>query len=533
MKRVIVVSGLLFLLCLPAAAETPAKLAYMEISELQDRMNEGTLTSVELVAFYVQRIAEIDRAGPKLGAVIELNPDAFAIAAELDQERRQSGPRGSMHGIPVLLKANIDTGDKMETTAGSQALLGHRAPDDAFHVNALRDAGAVILGKTNLSEWANFRAESSSSGWSSIGGQTRNPYSLDRNPCGSSSGSGVAVAAGLVAVAIGTETDGSVVCPAGINGIVGIKPTVGLVSRDGIIPIAHTQDTAGPMARTVRDAAILLTAMSRKDPEDPAAAGHPGLKDYAAGLDAGALEGRRIGVWRTYYGADENPRVAAIFDEVVAILGQLGATVVDPVELEMPDEVYDGEYEVLLYEFKADLNRYLAGSGVDPSVDSLAELIEFNRANTEQVMPWFGQEAFEKAEDKGPLSEPAYREALETSHIRVAKLIDTLVESHDLDAIIAPTNGPSWVTDWVNNDRFSLSSSSPAAISGYPAVTIPMGEIHGLPVGVTLMGAPYTEKKLIGLAYALEQKLQARRNPRFRESMAADTSLSRTRPVPR
>ena len=532
MKRVIFISGLLILLCLPASAETPAELAYMEIGELQDRMNEGSLTSVELVAFYMQRIVEIDRTGPKLGAVIELNPDAFAIAAELDRERRESGPRGSMHGIPVLLKANIDTGDTMETTAGSLALRGHRAPDDAFHIKALRDAGAVILGKANLSEWANFRGSSSSSGWSSIGGQTKNPYSLDRNPCGSSSGSGVAVAAGLVTVAIGTETDGSVVCPAGVNGVVGIKPTVGLVSRDGIIPIAHTQDTAGPMARSVRDAAILLTAISEKDANDPAVSGHPGPKDYAADLDEGALEGRRIGVWRGYYGADENSRVAAIFDEVVAVLGQLGAVVVDPVELEIADEAYDAEFQVLLYEFKTDLNQYLAGSGVDPSVDTLAELIEYNSANAETVMPWFGQQDFEKAEAKGPLSDPAYLEALENSHIHVAKIIDVLFESHDLDAVIAPTNGPSWVTDWVNGDSFSLSSSSPAAISGYPAVTMPMGEIHGLPIGVTLMGAPFAEKKLIGLAYALEQKLQARRNPRFRESLEANGCPSKIEPIP-
>jgi amidase len=312
-----------------------------------------------------------------------------------------------------------------------------------------------------------------------------------------------------------------VVCPAGINGIVGIKPTVGLVSRDGIIPIAHTQDTAGPMARSVRDAAILLSAMSEKDPDDPSSTGHPGPQDYAAGLDPDALEGRRIGVWRGYYGADKSPRVAAIFDEVVANLDRLGATVIDPVELDVPDEAYDAEYEVLLYEFKTDLNQYLAGSGVDPSLDSLAELIEFNRTNADKVMPWFGQEDFEKAEAKGPLSDPAYREALEKSHTQVAKMIDALFESHDLDAVIAPTNGPAWVTDWVNGDSFSLSSSSPAAISGYPAITIPMGEIHGLPVGVTLMGTPYSEKKLIALAYALEQKLRARRNPGFRESLAA------------
>ncbi|MCG6949494.1 MAG: amidase [Acidobacteria bacterium] len=520
LKRVIVVCGLLVLLCSPGVAGTPDGLAYMDIGELQELMDQGALTSVELVAYYVQRIAEIDRAGPKLGAVIELNPEAFVIAAKLDQERAKSGPRGPMHGIPVLLKANIDTGDRMETTAGSLALRGHHAPDDAFHVQALRDAGAVILGKTNLSEWANFRGSNSSSGWSSIGGQTRNPYSLDRNPCGSSSGSGVAVAAGLVTVAIGTETDGSVVCPSGVNGIVGIKPTVGLVSRDGIIPIAHTQDTAGPMARSVRDAAILLTAISEKDPDDAASDGHPGPTDYAADLDRNALEGRRIGVWRGYWGAKGNPKVAAIFDQVVANLTQLGATVVDPVELEIPDEANDSEYEVLLYEFKDDLNRYLAGSNVDRSVDTLTELIEFNRANADAVMPWFGQEDFEKAEAKGPLSDPEYREALEASHVQVAKLIDSLFDSHHLDAVIAPTNGPSWVTDWVNGDSFSLSSSSAAAVSGYPAVTIPMGEIHGLPIGVSLIGTPYSEKQLIGLAYALEQKLQARRNPDFRKSMA-------------
>ena len=335
------------------------------------------------------------------------------------------------------------------------------------------------------------------------------------------SGSGVAVAAGLVTVAIGTETDGSIVCPSGVNGIVGIKPTVGLVSRDGIIPIAHTQDTAGPMARSVRDAAILLTAISGNDRDDSAAVGHPDPMDYAADLGVGALEGRRIGVWRGYYGADESSRVTEIFDQVVAILGQLGATVVDPAELEIPDEVYDAEYEVLLFEFKTDLNAYLAGSGVDPSVDTLAKLIEFNRAHADEVMPWFGQQDFEKAEAKGPLSDPEYGKALESSHVQVAKIIDSLLEDQNLDAVIAPTNGPSWVTDWVNGDRFSVGSSSPAAISGFPAVTIPMGEIHGLPIGVTLMGRPYSEKKLIELAYALEHALEARRDPGFRESVAA------------
>jgi amidase len=524
MRTTLFTVGLILLLLAPAGAQNRSDLAFLDIEQLQARMEEDSLTSVELVSLYVQRMAEIDRAGPTLRSVIEINPDAFRIAAELDRERQTKGPRSPLHGIPVLLKANIDTGDEMDTTAGSLALLGHKAPDDAFHVKALREAGAIILGKTNLSEWANFRSSNSSSGWSSIGGQTRNPYSTDRNPCGSSSGSAVAVAAGLTVVSIGTETDGSVVCPAGINGVVGIKPTVGLVSRDGIIPIAHTQDTAGPMARSVRDAAILLTAMARKDPSDPAVEGHPISVDYAARLDSDALKGARIGVVRDYAGAEGNPRVGEIFDAAIKSFSQAGATLVDPVDLEIPDEAYDAEYEVLLFEFKTDLNAYLAEAGADPGVDTLAGIIGFNRAHADRVMPWFGQEIFEKAVSKGSLDDPAYLKALKESHEVVAKHIDRVMREHDLDAIIAPTNGPSWTTDLVNGDHWgsnSVSSSSPAAISGYPAVTIPMGEVHGLPIGLSFLGLPFKEDRLLGLAYSAEARLGTLRMPRFRPATEA------------
>jgi len=539
-KTMLVIAGLLTLTILgcgleddestvetkPPSAAADGDLAYLDIGELQIRMEQGTLTAEQLVSYSSQRVAEIDEEGPRLNSVIEINPDALTLAAELDRERAEQGPRGPMHGIPVLLKANIDTGDKMETTAGSLALQGHQAADDAFHVQALREAGAVILGKTNLSEWANFRSSNSSSGWSSIGGRTLNPHSLDRNPCGSSSGSAVAVAAGLAVVSIGTETDGSVVCPAGINGVVGVKPTVGLVSRDGIIPIAHTQDTAGPMARSVRDAAILLSAMAIHDPADAAAQDHPGVRDYTEKLEIDALQGARIGVVRDYGGAG-NRAVKEIFDAVVETLTELGATVVDPVELEIPDSANDAEYEVLLYEFKADLNAYLAASGVDPVVDTLAKLIEFNQQNADRVMPWFGQEIFLKAEAKSGLDDPAYQKALEESHEAVAKLIEKVLQEHGLDALVAPTNGPTWTTDLVNGDSWgsqSVSSSSAAAISGYPAITLPMGEIHGLPIGVSFLGKPYSEVELLGAAYALEQKLGVGQKPSLRPTIEASVN---------
>jgi len=518
-SKFFVVSMLLLVLVVPITAEEPGGLAYLGINELQARMADGSLTAVDLVSFHVRRIAEIDRAGPRLGAVIEINPDAFAIAAELDSERERQGPRGPLHGIPILLKANIDTGDRMDTTAGSLALKGTRAPDDAFHVKALREAGAIILGKANLSEWANFRSSNSSSGWSSIGGQTRNPHSLDRSPCGSSSGSAVAVAAGLSVVAIGTETDGSVVCPAGVNGIVGIKPTVGLVSRDGIIPIAHTQDTAGPMARSVEDAAIVLAAIAAHDPSDSAASNHPGIKDYSAVLSVEALRGARIGVWRGYEGVDDSPRITRIFNNAVETMKDLGAVIVDPVTLELTEEVFDAEFEVLLFEFKADLNKYLAAGGVDPAVDTLAKIIEFNRAHADVVMPLFAQELFELAQSKGALDDPGYLDALKKSHNQVSKRIDEIMSKYDLDAIIAPTNGPTWNIDWVSGDRFSVGSSSPAAVSGYPSITIPMGEISGLPIGLSFFGLPYTEAELVALAFALERRLPPRMTPTFIETL--------------
>lgn len=491
-------------------------LAYLSVGELEERMERGELTAVELVAFFERRIAEIDRNGPTLRAILELNPEARSIAERLDRERRESGPRGPLHGIPVVLKANIDTGDEMATSAGSIALADHRAPDDALHVAALREAGVVILAKANLSEWANFRSTRSSSGWSGLGGQTRNPYVLDRNPCGSSSGSAVAVAAGLAPLAVGSETDGSIVCPAGVNGIVGIKPTVGLVSRDGIVPIARTQDTAGPMARSVRDAALLLGAMAVPDPDEPAAVEHPGRRGYAAALAGDALRGATLGVWRGYPGAGRSPRIEARLDEVVALLERLGATVVDPVDLEIPEAAGDGEWEVLKYEFKSDLDRYLSEAGVDPEIDTLAELVAFNREHAEVSMPWFGQEIFELSEAMGPLTEPAYSEALAASRDTVRRAIDQAMEDAALDAIIAPTNGPAWVTDWVHGDRYSVGSSMPAAVAGYPAITLPMGQIHGLPIGVTLFGRPWSEPELIGYAFALEQRLGAWSAPEFR-----------------
>ena len=496
------------------AAAAPAEdaagaLHYADTAALQERMDRGDLTSEQLVRLFLDRIEALDDAGPTLNAIIEVNPDAIEIARDLDQERAVGEKRGPLHGIPVILKANIDTGDRMATSAGSVALALHRAPDDAFHVAALRRAGAVVLGKANLSEWANFRSTRSVSGWSSIGGQTRNPHVLDRNPCGSSSGSAVAVAAGLTVLAVGTETDGSIVCPSGTNGVVGIKPTVGLVSRDGIIPIALSQDTAGPMARSVRDAALLLAAVAAPDNADPAAQAHPGPRDYLAALDTGALEGARIGVWRQYYGTGSDPRVEAIFDAAVARLGELGAEVVDPIGLEIPEGVREAEYEVLLYEFRDGLNRYLGNAGMEGDRGSLAALIRYNELRADETMPWFGQEIFEQAESRGPLTDEAYLAALENSGPALRRLVDTIMEENELDAIIAPTNSPAWPIDFVAGDNYSISSSRLGAVSGYPAVTLPAGNVHGLPVGVTMFGRPWSEPQLIGYAYALEQATRA------------------------
>jgi amidase len=508
LRRLLPVVVLLISAC---ATIAPLELAERDVASLQAAMQQGELTSRQVVAYYLRRIEALDRNGPALNSIIEVNPDALAIADALDAERHATGPRGPLHGIPVILKANIDTGDRMATSAGSLALAGHRAPDDAFLVAALREAGAVILGKANLSEWANFRSENSSSGWSSLGGQTKNPYGPLRNPCGSSSGSAVAVAANLTMLAVGTETDGSIVCPSGINGIVGIKPTLGLVSRDGIIPIAASQDTAGPMARSVRDAAILLTAMAAKDPGDPAAAGRDqAIPDYAADLDTAALRGRRIGVLRSYSGAGKDERIETILSDAIALLRAGGAEIIDPVEIDTKG-LGDAEYEVLLYEFKDGLNAYLEESGAP--YDSLQAIIEFNAANAEAVMPFFGQDILEQSQGKGPLTDPAYHEALAKSRQIARNGLDEALDMHRLDAIVAPTNGPAWMTDHILSDHFSIGSSSLAAVSGYANVTVPAGVVLGLPVGVSFIGRAFSERQLIEIAYAFEQASRVRRPP--------------------
>jgi amidase len=497
------------------APDRPAQdFSERDIDSLQSSMAQGELTSEQLTRFYLDRIDAIDRRGPALNSIIELNPDALEIARALDRERSASGPRGPLHGIPVVLKANIDTGDRMGTSAGSLALAGHKAPADAYLVARLRDAGAVILGKANLSEWANFRSTMSSSGWSSVGGQTRNAYDPRRNPCGSSSGSAVAVAASLASVAVGTETDGSIVCPSSVNGIVGIKPSLGVVSRRGIIPLAHSQDTAGPMARSVRDAAVLLNAMAAKDGSDPASALFPGdIPDFTAGLTRDALQGARIGVIRNYGGAGNDARVDAILDATVKTLQSLGAEIIDGIEIETAG-MGAAEHEVLLYEFKADLNAYLEQSGA--ALASLAEIIDFNRENADRVMPIFQQEIFEAAQEKGPLSEPAYLEALANSK-RIAQLgIDGAMAEHRLDALVAPTQGPAWMTDHVNGDQSSgIYSSSYAAVSGYASVTVPAGHVSGLPIGMSFIGQAFSDASLIGFAFAFEQESGARQPPLF------------------
>ncbi len=483
------------------------------IADLQDSMHRGEISSEQLVNWYLERIESIDRNGPRLNAIIEINPDALQIARALDEERQRSGPRGPMHGIPVILKANIGTADGMHTTAGSLALKDHIPGKDAFIVDRLRTAGAVILGKANLSEWANFRSTHSSSGWSSIGGQTKNPYDTARNPCGSSSGSAVSVTANLSAVAIGTETDGSVVCPSGINGIVGIKPTVGLISRSGIIPLAHSQDTAGPMARSVRDAAILLSAMAGIDSEDAASAAlAEAPKDYAANLTADGIAGKRIGVIRSYYGAHSNPEIEAILSSSIDSLRSHGAEIVDSINIDTED-MNDAEYEVLLYEFKSDLEQYLVNSAAP--IRSLAEIIQYNEDNKESAMPIFGQEILLEAQGKGPLTDSVYLEALATSR-RIARAgIDSAMTEHDLDALIAPTNGPAWLTDHINGDTFHIGSSSYAAVSGYPSITVPAGFVSGLPIGLTFIGQANTDAQLIEIAYAFEQATDIRQAPKF------------------
>jgi amidase len=500
-----------------ATATVPAfEFEEATIADLQAAMRSGKHTARSLAEAYLARIEAVDRGGPALTSVIEVNPDAMAIAEALDTERKARSERGPLHGIPVLIKDNIATKDRMMTTAGSLALVGAAAPRDAFVAEQLRRAGAVILGKTNLSEWANFRSSSSSSGWSGRGGQCKNPYSLDRNPCGSSSGTGAAIAANLAAVGVGTETDGSIVCPSHACSLVGIKPTLGLVSRSGIVPIAHSQDTAGPMARTVADAAALLGALAGVDPRDPAtAAGSGRAADYARLLDPKGLTGARMGVARAkLFGYSHEADV--LVEAAVKEMARLGAIIVDPADIPHLGEYDDAEFEVLLYEFKADLNAYLAEWAVGASVRTLGDIIVFNEANRDREMPYFGQDTMEKAQKKGPLKQKAYVKALEKCRkLSRAKGLDSVMEKHRLDAIVAPTGSPPWVTDLINGDHFLGASSTPAAVSGYPSITVPAGYAFGLPVGITFIGRAWGEGSLIRLAYAFEQATKVRRPPRF------------------
>lgn len=486
----------------------------LTISDLAARIQQGALSAERMTELYLERIDQLDRRGPTLRSIIEVNPDALSIARALDAEYKSSGPRSPLHGVPVLLKDNIETGDKMQTTAGSLALVGRPAARDAWVAERLRGAGAVILGKTNLSEWANFRSTHSTSGWSGRGGQTKNPYALDRNPCGSSSGSGVAIAANLCGAAIGSETDGSVVCPSSMCGIVGIKPTLGLISRSGIIPIAHSQDTAGPMARTVQDAALLLGAMTGIDGRDNATQGSAGksFRDYTQFLDPNGLRGARIGIARQYFNI--GLAVTTVMEECIALMRAQGATMVDPADLPAFESWRDTETLVLLYEFKADLNAYLAVRNAQ--VRSLAECIAFNRAHRGEEMPFFDQELFEQAQEKGPLTEKAYKDALATNHRLTRKEgIDAVIAKHKVDAIIGPTAGPTWLTDWVAGDRADSGCASPPAVAGYPHITVPAGFKFGLPLGISFFGPAWSEPKLIKFAYAFEQVRRARRKPEF------------------
>ncbi|HTS05082.1 MAG TPA: amidase [Candidatus Eisenbacteria bacterium] len=498
----------------------PFELNEITIAELQDGMNSGKFTAASLVEKYSARIGEIDKQGPSINAIIEMNPDALSIAEELDQERKSKGPRGPLHGIPVLIKDNIDTADRMMTTAGSLALVGSTPAKDSFVAQKLRAAGAVILGKTNLSEWANIRCSHSVSGWSGRGGLTKNPYALDRNPCGSSSGTGAGISANLAAVGIGTETDGSIVCPSSSNGLAGIKPTVGLVSRSGIIPISHSQDGAGPMCRTLRDAAILLSALTGVDPEDTVTAASSGKSqpDYAQYCDPNGLKGARIGVARKYSGF--NDAVDALMEQSIDVMKKQGATLVDPADVPTLGKFDDSELLIFMYELKADLNAYLARLGPTAPVHSLKEIIEFNERNHAKEMPYFGQDLFIKAEGKGPLSEKAYLDALAKNH-QLARIegIDAVMDKNRLDALIAPTGGPAWLTDLPNGDHSAGGSSNAAAVAGYPNINVTAGFMYGLPIGISFFGRAWSEPTLIKLAYSFEQSTKARHAPRFLPSV--------------
>ena len=511
-----------------ASAETPAApaaeeqrgTAALDVVELslasaRERMAAGTLTSRALTQAYLDRIAIVDDGGPQLNAVIEINPAALRDADALDAERKAGRPRGPLHGIPVLLKDNIDVAG-LVNSAGSLAMATHRPKQDAFIVTRLRAAGAVILGKTNLSEWANFRSTRSSSGWSSRGGQTKNPYVLDRNPCGSSAGTGSAIAASLAVVGVGTETDGSIICPSAVSGLVGLKPTVGLVSRTGIIPISISQDTAGPMGRTVADVAALMTALAGADADDPAGAAAEGhVTDYLASLTAGTLKGKRFGVLREAMGY--HPAVDASVERAVATLTAAGAVVVD-VAIAGNGRWSDPENEVLLYEFKDGLNRYLRKSGAPQA--SLEALIAWNKANAARAMPFFGQELFEQAQAKGPLTDAAYLKARDAAKRLAGKEgLLAVLETNKLDAVIAPSTGPAWPTDHVLGDHFTGAGYGVAAVAGTPSLTVPAGEVQGLPLGLTFMGRPYSEADLLGFGFAFEQATRARVAPQFRPTI--------------
>jgi amidase len=500
---------------------TPVRVDNFELNEatvtdLQEKMASGKYSSEQITTMYLQRIEAIDKKGHALNAVIQLNPDALAIAKAMDAERKAGKVRGALHGIPVLIKDNIDTADEMMTTAGSLALVGHKASKDAFIVKKLRDAGAVILGKTNLSEWANFRSSQSCSGWSSRGGQTKNPYILDHNPCGSSSGSGVAVAANLCVVAVGTETDGSVTCPASTNGVVGLKPTVGLLSRSGIIPISHTQDTAGPMARTVKDMAILLTAMTGLDADDAKTKESAGkaVADYTTFLDANGLKGKRIGIEKKKY---TNQFLTRLFDKAVSDLKQQGAEII---EIEFLDKINangDAEFTLMCYEFKYGINKYLSTANVP--MKTLQDLIDFNKKNEDQTMPTFKQETFDKSAAKGDLNSKEYLQALDKSHNGSKKIIDTVLETHKLDAIAGLTMGPACSIDTIYGDRWGdVFLTAPAAASGYPHISLPCGKVYDLPVGLSFFSGAYKEGTLISIAFAYEQATKHRIMPEFKKA---------------